>query len=306
MIIAIWVVVGVLGIPAFFSVGWWWGLRQFEHRMQVQVVQLNHALASTKAAQALMPHVRCHTVLLDGVSHGGKTTFMARLACPTADAQQLLNVATTRRQALTQEIPLCWERTDDGGTPPVLHALRFFDVSGEKPSTVINAIRELTQRANDEERVVALWVWDLSSLPANRSRMTREVVNALYDNEEARALIKKIVVFFNKVDFLLATMDPQTVEKLVSREEAYIRDVLDKALGSGYELQFQVGSAMDGRGMLEVFGSLLRSLELGKNYQAPHVVEPQVALLPPPPPPPRAGPPPLPPLPRPPLVVVSS
>ena len=263
--------IAIVALSLCCLIGFLLGLSRFDGRLKNQVNRLNKQLAEEAAERARAPTICRHTVLLDGVSHGGKTTFLARLACPTADEAQLANIALTRRQQLTKEIPLCWERTASDGHPPILHALQFFDVAGEQPATVINAMLDLAAKTSEDQRIVALWVWDLANLSGSHARMTREVINMAYGSDVARSLIRKIVIFFNKID----TLDPAAAKETIEQEKKHIRDVVDRALGAGYEIHFHAGSATDGRGMFEAYGALLRALELGKNYHSVHVSEPE-------------------------------
>jgi hypothetical protein len=265
---------GLLAVVMILCVGLWLGLHYFQDRLQTELKQRDEMVARAAAAQAKPPEVRCHTVLLDGVSQSGKTTFMARLACPTMGEEQLKKIVKTRRQALTHEVPLCWERGADDVSSPVLHALRFFDVAGEHPDNVINAIDELADDhgKDDQRRVVALWVWDLNDRPANRDRINQQLLKALYRNNKAMGLVKNIVVFLNKAD-KVAEKGDASLETIVAEDEGYIRNVLDQ-VGSGHKVEFHHGSALNGRGLHDAFGSIVRFLELGQHYPALQGVDP--------------------------------
>jgi hypothetical protein len=264
----LYVLLGVVLITTVLFAGYWFGLRQFEGRLKGELLQRDKVLARTAAAaQARPPEIRSHTVLLDGVSESGKTTFMARLACPTMTADDLKKVPKTMRQDLSHEVPLCWERVGEEGAP-VLHAMRFFDVAGEGPETVANAIDHLADELSspdDQRHVVAVWVWDMSNRPGNRDRMSVQVLRTLYRRDRARALVKRVVVFLNKLDLIDGVNGRGDHAQQLAEEEKYIRGVLDQ-IGAGHEIQFHAGSALDGRGLQDAFGSIVKFFELEEHY----------------------------------------
>jgi hypothetical protein len=171
-------------------------------------------------------------------------------------------VATVRHYR-TPIFPLCWEQSAEDHQP-ILHALRFIDVAGEKPSTFVNAINDQAVDAVDE-RVLVLIVWNLerTNLAKNLEAFNRHRLDATYGTDNARRLIKHVIVFFNKVD--LFERQGGTQHQL-DEEKRLITDLFARYL-VGYSLSFYSGSAIDGRGVLDVYGEILRVLGLGKNFQ---------------------------------------
>ncbi len=258
----LYMLVGAIGFVVTASAGYAIGIRQFQRRLEHTLEAQNKKMAELAAASEVEP--RNHSVLLDGISEAGKTTFITRLACPVADATVLDGIVATVRHYPTPEFPLCWERSPEQGHPPVLHALRFIDVAGEKPATFNNAVNELA-RSSADDRLLVLVVWNLDKdhLAKNRDAFNPWRLDATYCTDNARRLIKHVIVFFNKVDRF--EQQGGTRQRL-EEEKKYIADLFAKHL-EGYSLSFYSGSAADGRGVLDVYGEILRVLGLGSHYQ---------------------------------------
>lgn len=252
---------GAVGVVVSVAIGYLLGLRRFQG--DLEQVFVNQRVRLDELARMRPSEPRTHSVLLDGISEAGKTTFITRLACPVADANLLNNIVATVRHYPTPIFPLCWEQSPEEHQP-VLHALRFIDVAGEKPSTFVNAINDQARETADE-RVLVLVVWNLeeTNLAKNVEAFNRHRLDATYGTDNARRLIKHVIVFFNKVDlFEKQGGSPQRLEE----EKKYITELFAKYL-VGYSLSFYSGSAIDGRGVLDVYGEILRVLGLGKNFQ---------------------------------------
>ena len=114
-------------------------------------------------------------------------------------------------------------------------------------------------------RLLVLIVWDLDrdALSKNKEAFNRFRLDATYGTDNARRLIKHIVVFFNKVDRFEQQGGTQ---QQLDEERKYISDLFARCF-DGYSLSFHAGSAFDGRGVLDVYGEILRALGLGKHYQ---------------------------------------
>jgi len=256
----LYMLLGAVGVVFIVTIGYLIGLRQFQRGME-QVIAHQHVRLN-EFSRMRPSEPRTHSVLLDGISEAGKTTFITRLACPVANADLLNNIVATVRHYRTPIFPLCWEQSPEEHQP-ILHALRFIDVAGEKPSTFVNAINEQAADALDE-RVLVLIVWNLerNNLAKNVEAFNQHRLDATYGTDNARRLIKHVIVFFNKVDlFERQGGTPQQLEQ----EKMYIADLFARYL-VGYSLSFYAGSAIDGRGVLDVYGEILRVLGLGKNF----------------------------------------
>ncbi len=226
--------------------------------------QLNNELVRAKnLLQEKLPMLQIHTILLDGMSGAGKTTFAARLANPTLTQADLkTRISATEREYLTTELPLCWEK-QSGRT--VINTLRFYDVAGEKASTVVNALISLSEEKKvKHQNVVLVVIWDISKTKEeNEKYLSGYRLEATYGNVMAKRLIKSIVVFFNKTD----SLSPEQQIKRVHDYSAEIERVFTQHFEVGYgNITFCNGSALSGAGLFDCYGAVLRKLDLAGNF----------------------------------------
>lgn len=209
---------------------------------------------------------KVHLGYIAGPSGSGKSTFEAWWSWPTATAGQLRTIIATRCEKLGREIPLVTELTDDGD---IQHKLRYWDSAGESPGTAMNAVMMGTAQAGEGERAVAIWILNLADVTANHRYFTRETVDLLWGNHAARRQFRKFVVVLNKEDVVRELMDGYAVDRLIEAECTYVRDLLMRVLGGGCEIEFTCASALNGQGMREAWGAVLRALDLGHLYDSP-------------------------------------
>lgn len=280
--IIVFVLVGAVGAALLLTLGHWYGLRRFDKDLS-SAVATAEAKAREAADRQAAPNLVVHTIVLDGVSESGKTTFMLRIAFPCAEQAQLINLDATAQEYLSRPLPLCFNWR--GGTPPPptllrteapegVHALRFYDVSGERRRTHANAINTLAANGPRNGNVTALWVWDMTNESANKAHFDKDSVDYAYGSENAQ-LIKHIVVFLNKVDVLRESKSAAEVAELIAAEERYIHDVIAMCFDKGMPVTIKHGSSLRGEGMFEAYGALLTSLGLGEHFRM-EIDKPQV------------------------------
>src|SRR5215468_3412447 len=181
--VILYMLLGASGVVLTVTVGYLIGLRQFQRGMEQVIAHQRVRIDEFTRMRPSEP--RTHSVLLDGISEAGKTTFITRLACPVANTDHLNNIVATVRHYQTPIFPLCWEQSSEEHQP-ILHALRFIDVAGEKPSTFVNAINDQAVDAFDE-RVLVLVVWNLerTNLAKNLEAFNRHRLDATYGTDNA-------------------------------------------------------------------------------------------------------------------------
>lgn len=217
--------------------------------------------------------MRRHSVLLDGISGAGKSTLIERLTNPGATTAELASVPATPVARRIEPVPLCWELV---GERRVLHTLEFYDMGGESPGQVVNNIREFGRRRADEEaagQAVALVLWDavaeLNPDPtfSNSAQLNGPRLNAIYDHDDALRAISSFVFFLNKIDMLQARLEEDgrghRYAAFIEEQRHKLRDeVYRKSLSKYPEPELAVGSALDGRGVHDCLGAIMRQLGL--------------------------------------------
>jgi hypothetical protein len=234
-----------------------------------------------------------HTVLLDGVSNSGKSTLVHRLAFPCTDLEQLRRLPATQLPYRTRQMPLCFDvapaeaiepeagaetaavgaRPAAGGAPGqlVLHAQVLQDIAGEKDGDIVDVLESLAaERARmlGPERpgaVVVLVVWDMANPEASRDALTKSRLKAAYVNRHGRAMIRSVLVFFNKLDLL--TVAPERLRRLVDDERAHVESVLRAVFGDTVARTYLHGSALRGDGVIECQGAIYAALGLAAHFR---------------------------------------
>ncbi|MBK7761557.1 MAG: hypothetical protein IPI35_35180 [Deltaproteobacteria bacterium] len=203
--------------------------------------------------------LRIHTVFMDGMSKGGKTTLMERLTNPTATPQDLDSIQSTMAQYRTSPVPLCWG--EENGVR-VLHAVDFVDIAGGSPEQIGNMIDR--HHKENKGRAVALMIWDVCVGIAKNAEYISEVrLRATYERDVAREVVSSIVVFFNKVD-KLPDMPPQGPEADPAMLELrqHVDLLLQKSFNPRRDSWYVFGSARSGAGVHECLGAIVCGLEL--------------------------------------------
>lgn len=276
MTIAAYLVFGALA-ALLTTAGYLLGLRRFASQAVDEIAQLKQALEAPGDELATTPRPArsqtvVHAVVLDGATNSGKSTWLHRIAKPWLDRASLDRIYATQHAYRTRPLPVGFEwpagATGAAGEPTALHALRFHDISGEKPEGVADHIEALAieRRPGDRNRapssVVAVLIWDLSDPVKSREHSTIKRLRLAYYTRKARPMIRHIVVFFNKLDLL----PPEDVARLIAFETEHIRSITG-FLGDDVTLTFVEGSALDGRGVIDCYGAILTRLGLGKLLQ---------------------------------------
>lgn len=226
-----------------------------------------------------MVHIRRHTVLLDGISGAGKTTLLERLTNPAATSAHLAKVAATATAQLTEPVPLCWEVVDGRR---VLHTLEFYDVGGENPGQVVDNITEFLERQRDPEaegQAIVLVIWNSEAeLNTDPSLWNTEALNpsrlaATYATRSAKTAISSFVFFMNKVDRVRERLRAEQREHefdafLEHQRQRLEAEVWRKALSHYAAPELAVGSAVDGSGVHDCLGAILRKLGLNHIYSS--------------------------------------
>ena len=213
-----------------------------------------------------LPEEKVHTVLMDGMSGSGKSTFIARIMSPISTLNELRKMAATLNSYRTLELPICWERDESGISfnHSLIHSIEFFDVAGEKPGTFIDALRELEERDSIRESgVILLLMWDLSKLDENLEHLNKQRLAATYGNNMAKKIIRKIVVFLNKSDSLTKEEKTKSIEEGKQRLKVLLKDCFENSLG---EVIYIDGSALDGTHVHNCMGAMLTHFGLEANF----------------------------------------
>lgn len=239
-------------IEALLAVGAAWtgvlgyviGLRRFGGKLKAHDEALRAGAALRRTT---------HTALLDGASNSGKTTLRLRLSFPCTDRAKLAQIAATSEAKIYRPQPLYFE------APDRLYELQFADVGGERPQGIDAVLRQV------ETRVVAVWLWDLSRTDAeNQEALNVARLKATYGSEVGRK-VKQVLVFLNKTDTL--TLDEHKLAQIAQTEDV-IRAMARSVFDQDFPVSFHRGSALDGTGVLDLYGAMLRAFGLGNYFEA--------------------------------------
>jgi len=210
------------------------------------------------------PEIQLHHVIMDGMSGSGKTTFIARLISPVTNRESLEKIAATTKSYMTFSVPICWEKKTKT-KKALLHELRFTDIAGERRSTFINALYGLPEEALKDTKVISVILWDISRVEQNYEYLSNRILETTYGNDRARAVIKSIIVFFNKADRI---DDKVALDKIIDSERRKIKKIFHDIFDKGYgDIKFYVGSALEGSGLHYCYGEILKNLNLEHNYE---------------------------------------
>jgi hypothetical protein len=220
-------------------------------------------LESRRQLEESAPRFITHTVLMDGISGSGKSSFIARLVSPVSTTSELQNMTATVSEYQSVDIPVCWEP----GERTILHSLRFFDVAGENSATVINALHTLSKQApSGSPNVVLVIIWDISSQDKwgeSFTHFNKQSLQATYGNEMALNTIRSIIVFFNKIDLV----DEQTANQRIRYAEANFNKHFKNTFERGYgDIQYISGSVLQGTRVHDCLGAILQKLGLAPNF----------------------------------------
>lgn len=204
-----------------------------------------------------------HTVLMDGISGAGKSSFIARLVSPILTSNDLGNITATVSEYQSLAIPICWERNDK----TTLHSLRFFDIAGENSGTFVDALYALNnQNSNNNTDVILVIIWDISSKKKwaeNINHFNRQRVKATYGSKMASNIIRSIVVFFNKVDLVPSDQVQESVSRAKEAIDNEFRDIFEQGYG---EIKYVSGSVMTGQYIHDCLGVILKEFGLATNF----------------------------------------
>lgn len=203
--------------------------------------------------------LRIHTVFMDGMSKGGKTTLMERLTNPTATPKDLDSIQSTMAQYRTSPVPLCWG--DENGLR-VLHAVDFVDIAGGSPEQIGNMIDR--HHKENKGRAVALMIWDVcAGVAKNADYVSEARLRATYERDVAREVVSSIVVFFNKVDKLpnVPAQGPEADPAMLELRQ-HVDLLLQKSFNPRRDSWYVFGSARSGAGVHECLGAIVAGLEL--------------------------------------------
>ncbi|MCK6515528.1 hypothetical protein L6R46_10800 [Myxococcota bacterium] len=208
--------------------------------------------------------LRVHTVFMDGMSKGGKTTLMERLTNPTATPKDLDSIQSTMAQYRTSPVPICWG--EENGVR-VLHAVDFVDIAGGQPEQIGNMIDR--HHRENKGKAVALMIWDVSAGAGKNAEYISEVrLRATYERDVAREVVSSVVVFFNKVD-RVPNVSSQGIEAdpAMQEQRQQVDLLLQKSFNPRRDSWYVFGSARSGAGVHECLGAIVCGLELGHLFK---------------------------------------
>jgi signal recognition particle receptor subunit beta len=213
--------------------------------------------------EASVPKFITHTVLMDGISGSGKSSFIARLVSPVSTTLELQNMTATVSEYQSLDIPICWE----AGEGTVLHSLRFFDVAGENSGTFIDALHTLSkERSGSNADVVLVIIWDISSQDKwaeSVNHFNKQRIKATYGSKMASSIISAIIVFFNKIDLV----DEQTASQRIQSAQNALNQHFENTFERGYgEIKYISGSVIKGTHMHDCLGAILQNFGLAPNF----------------------------------------
>jgi CHASE3 domain sensor protein len=236
------------------------------HRLQERLSEITQDKQRleqlSQQLQRKLPEIRSHTVLMDGISGSGKSTFIARIMSPVSGRDQLEDMAATTSAYQTVEVPICWE-SDAQIEHSIIHHLNFFDVSGENPATFINALSDL--HSKHVTNVVLVIVWDISKefIDQNIVELSRARLQATYGNEMAKKMISSIIVFFNKID----QRERDELPKILGEQKNIVNTLFQSVFEVGYgKIHYIDGSALRGTHVHDCVGLILRQFGLAPNF----------------------------------------
>jgi hypothetical protein len=246
--------------------------------LQERIGELNGKLRTMSKARVQM---RRHSVLMDGISGAGKSTLIERLTNPGATTAELNMIEATPVARQLEPVPLCWEINEG---QRILHTLEFYDMGGEMPGHVIDNIRRFMRRRADEEaagQAIALVVWDsmaelnLDPKRSNVAELNGPRLNAIYCNEDAFQAISSFVFFLNKVDSVQARLEAEgrgdEYEDFIHKQRRRLREeIFQRSLPMYPDPELAVGSALDGRGVHDCLGAIIRKLGLAGRISPRH------------------------------------
>ena len=219
--------------------------------------------------QKKLPEVKKHIVLMDGISASGKSTFIARIMSPVSSKKELNNMVATVSEYRTTELPICWEDTSLVERS-IVHSIQFFDIAGEKAGTVINALNKIddsNKKLSTGIDTVLLIIWDISNenFEENSKQLNPTRLEATYGNDIAKEIIKKIVVFFNKVD----TVETSILSNRIKEQKHKLDKEFKSLFGENFDekVEYRAGSALNGQGIHDCIGAILKHFDLEPNFQ---------------------------------------
>ena len=231
---------------------------------QGQAQRIADLESQVASAEKRVPREKVHQVLMDGMSASGKSTLITRIVSPTLPAEKLADIVATGRAYSTRPLPVCW--TQEKGEV-ILHNLQFWDIAGEMGSSFLNALHTIGGDGSTPTRTaVLLIVWDISddNLGKNSIHLNPTRIEMAYGNLKAKEIISSVVVFFNKAD----TVDPRQLPDRIEAEIRDIRALFQSKFAGGYgTLKFFHGAALDGRGIHDCLGEILRTLGLEGGFE---------------------------------------
>ena len=211
-----------------------------------------------KETEKKQPLPVTHTILLDGVSGAGKTTCVARVLKPVMDKEGIEDLIATHQERLTERIPICEEYD---GQATRMHYMRFFDVPGEQPESVINALYDLDSRA---EQVILLVIWDITKNHSGKAEFNKPRLKGVYRNKMAQKYVKSVVVFFNKTDMIeTKTEIERKYNEAKQILEPLFLHIFQDDVG---EIKYFRGSFLEGTGWFELYAQILREFDLERLY----------------------------------------
>jgi signal recognition particle receptor subunit beta len=213
--------------------------------------------------EASVPKFITHTVLMDGISGSGKSSFIARLVSPVSTTLELQNMTATVSEYQSLDIPICWE----AGEETVLHSLRFFDVAGENSGTFIDALHTLSkERSGSNADVVLVIIWDISSQDKwaeSVNHFNKQRIKATYGSKMASSIISAIIVFFNKIDLVNEQTASQRIQSAQNALNKHFENTFERGYG---EIQYISGSVIEGTHMHDCLGAILQNFGLAPNF----------------------------------------
>jgi predicted GTPase len=232
-------------------------------RLESEKYEKDELLKVRHQLEASVPKFKSHTVLMDGISGSGKSSFIARLVSPVSTTLELQNMTATVSEYPSLDIPICWEP----GEKTTLHSLRFFDVAGENSGTFIDALHTLSkEHSGGGADVVLVIIWDISDEDKwieSVNHFNKQRIKATYGSKMASSIISAIIVFFNKIDMI----DKKTASQRILSAQDALNKHFENTFERGYgEIQYISGSVIEGTHMHDCLGAILQNFGLAPNF----------------------------------------
>lgn len=193
-------------------------------------------------------HANNYNILVDGAKNSGKSAIVSKWANPAVDISKL------SPSAGLSQIPvyLCSRfYSKDGKHLEERYQLKFHDVPGEHEELIVDII---TEHGVD----FILLVIDPTEPDTSFQRFNRTYLKSLYVSNKVRERVNRLIIYISKSD-IASKENLENVHRLIDTE-------IVKPLSAWYDPYIFCGSALDGSGLTETLGFIVKQVGIEKYY----------------------------------------